>query len=222
MPRLKQARHTDVKDIRSILRLTFEQGLSIRAVSDRLKISKTSVSTYLLRARESGLAVWPLPPGLDEDDVLEHRLFRRMGRPPRDTCQCRVNFPQLCRSKIPHLCRRGRQGVLRIFRRPAAWLLRWCECRGRYKGFGSNVLRHEFGMLPQPVTRSLDLHDDGVMKQAVEQRGCDDRIAKTSPHSAKPWFDVRIIAPLHIGRSRVGRTDCRHPGRPADIRSHRR
>ena len=40
------------------------------------------------------------------------------------------------------------------------------------------MLRHEFGMLPQPVTRSLDLHDDGVMKQSVEQRGCDDRIAK--------------------------------------------
>jgi transposase len=85
MPRRKQARHTDVKDIRSILRLTFEQGLSIRAVSERLKMSKTSVSTYLLRARESGLAVWPLPPGLDDDDVLEQRLFRRMGRPPRDT-----------------------------------------------------------------------------------------------------------------------------------------
>ncbi|WP_454703105.1 IS21 family transposase [Agrobacterium burrii] len=87
MPRRKQARHTDVKDIRSILRLTFEQGLSIRAVSERLKISKTSVSTYLLRAKEAGLAVWPLPPGLDEDDVLEHRLFRRMGRPPRDTVE---------------------------------------------------------------------------------------------------------------------------------------
>ncbi len=64
MPRRKQAKHTDVKDIRSILRLTFEQGLSIRAVSERLKISKTSVSTYLLRAKEAGLAVWPLPPGL--------------------------------------------------------------------------------------------------------------------------------------------------------------
>ncbi|MBP1872340.1 transposase [Ensifer adhaerens] len=66
-----------MKDIRSILRLTFEQGLSIRAVSERLKLSKTSVSTYLLRAREAGLAVWPLPPGLDADDILEQRLFRR-------------------------------------------------------------------------------------------------------------------------------------------------
>lgn len=55
MPRRKQARHTGVKDIRSILRLTFDQELSIRAVSERLKMSKTSVSTYLLRAREAGL-----------------------------------------------------------------------------------------------------------------------------------------------------------------------
>jgi DNA-binding transcriptional regulator LsrR (DeoR family) len=46
-----------VKDIRSILRLTHEQGLSVRAVSERLKISKTSVATYLLRARETGLSV---------------------------------------------------------------------------------------------------------------------------------------------------------------------
>lgn len=82
-----------MKDIRSILRLTFEQELSIRAVSERLKISKTSVSTHLLRAREAGLAVWPLPPGLDDDEVLEQRLFRRMGRPPRDSDE--PNWPKV-------------------------------------------------------------------------------------------------------------------------------
>jgi hypothetical protein len=36
-------------------RLTHEHGLSVRAVSDRLRISKTTVATYLLRAREAGL-----------------------------------------------------------------------------------------------------------------------------------------------------------------------
>lgn len=51
MPGRKQARRTSVKDIRTILRLTYEHGLSVRAVSERLKISKTSVSTYLSRAR---------------------------------------------------------------------------------------------------------------------------------------------------------------------------
>lgn len=33
MPRRKQAKRITMKDIRSILRLTFEQGLSVREVS---------------------------------------------------------------------------------------------------------------------------------------------------------------------------------------------
>ena len=73
-----------MKDIRSILRLTHEQGLSVRAISERLQISKTSVATYLLRAKETGLLVWPLPAGLDDDAALERHLFRRVGRPPQD------------------------------------------------------------------------------------------------------------------------------------------
>lgn len=84
MPRRKRARRTSVKDLRSILRLTHEQGLSVRAISDRLKISKTSVATYLFRAREVGLSGWPLPPGYEDDAALERLLFRRVGRPPSD------------------------------------------------------------------------------------------------------------------------------------------
>jgi len=87
MPRRKQARHVTMKDIRTILRLSFEQGLSVRAVSDRLKLSKTTVATYLLRARESGLACWPLPAGSDQDAILARALFQRAGRPARDGCQ---------------------------------------------------------------------------------------------------------------------------------------
>lgn len=84
MPRRKHVRRTTVKDIRSILRLTHEQGLSVRAVSERLKMGKTSVSTYLLRAKQTGLSVWPLPPGLDDDFALEQHLFRRVGRLRQD------------------------------------------------------------------------------------------------------------------------------------------
>ncbi len=73
-----------MKDIRSILRLTFDQGLSVREVSKRLKISKTTVSAYLYRAREAGLSCWPLPPGHEDDATLERLLFRRAGRPPLD------------------------------------------------------------------------------------------------------------------------------------------
>ena len=46
MPRRKQARRTTVKDIRTILRLTHEEGLSVREITERLKIGKSSVSTY--------------------------------------------------------------------------------------------------------------------------------------------------------------------------------
>ncbi len=83
MPRRKQARQTTVKDIRTILRLTHEQGLSVREVAERLKIGKSSVSTYLLRTREAGLS-WPLPSDCDDDAKLEKLLFGRAGRPPQD------------------------------------------------------------------------------------------------------------------------------------------
>lgn len=95
MPRRKQASRTTVKDIRSILRLTYEQGLSTRAVSERLKISKTVILTYLYRARQSGLACWPLPPGYEEDGSIERLLCCRMGRPAQDLSE--PDWPQIAR-----------------------------------------------------------------------------------------------------------------------------
>ena len=73
-----------VQDIRTILRLTHEQGLSVREIGLRLKLGKTTVATYLVRAREAGLICWPLPAGRDDDATLEAALFQRMGRPPQD------------------------------------------------------------------------------------------------------------------------------------------
>lgn len=73
-----------MQDIRTILRLTHEQDLSIRQIGLRLKLSKTTVATYLLRAREAGLNGWPLPPGRNDNTTLEVALFQRMGRPPQD------------------------------------------------------------------------------------------------------------------------------------------
>ncbi len=84
MPRRKQARRMTVQDIRTILRLTHEQGLSVREVGVRLKLSKTTVATYLLRAREAGLNCWPLPSGRDDDATLRRVLFQQVGRPSRD------------------------------------------------------------------------------------------------------------------------------------------
>lgn len=73
-----------VQDIRTILRLTHEQGLSVREVGLRLNLSKTTVATYLFRAREAGLNCWPLPAGRDDDATLKQALFQRVGRPPQD------------------------------------------------------------------------------------------------------------------------------------------
>jgi transposase len=85
MPRRKHTKRTTVKDIRSILRLT-QEGLSVRAISERLDLSKTSVATYVLRARQAGLC-WPLAPAYDDDRALERVLFGRVGRPPQDLAE---------------------------------------------------------------------------------------------------------------------------------------
>ncbi|MTH94547.1 hypothetical protein E1297_00530 [Roseibium sp. RKSG952] len=82
MPKRKQARRTTVKDIRTILRLTHEYKLSLRDVSLRLNLSKSTVATYLYRAREAGLG-WPLDAQHDDDGVLRKLLFQRAGRPPQ-------------------------------------------------------------------------------------------------------------------------------------------
>lgn len=84
MPRHKQVRRTTVQDIREILRLTHGLGLSTREVSMRMKLSKTTVATYLHRAREAGLDCWPIPADRDDDTLLRSALFEAVGRPPRD------------------------------------------------------------------------------------------------------------------------------------------
>jgi hypothetical protein len=40
------------------------------------------------------------------------------------------------------------------------------------------VVGNEVGVLTHAIAGTLDLDDDGVMKQSVEERGSDDRIAE--------------------------------------------
>ncbi|MCZ8148892.1 MAG: hypothetical protein O9325_13740 [Roseomonas sp.] len=40
------------------------------------------------------------------------------------------------------------------------------------------MLRQQIGVLAQPVAGTLDLHDDGVMEQAVQQRRGDNGVAE--------------------------------------------
>ena len=62
-----------MRKIHRVLRLSFEAGLSIRAIARSIQASPSTVGDYLRRARTAGLS-WPLPEGLDER-ALEARLF---------------------------------------------------------------------------------------------------------------------------------------------------
>ena len=62
-----------MRKIHRVLRLSFEAGLSIRAIARSIQASPSTVGDYLSRARIAGLS-WPLPEGLDER-ALEARLF---------------------------------------------------------------------------------------------------------------------------------------------------
>ncbi len=73
-----------MRNIREILRLRHERGLSLREISRACGTGASTVSSYLERAEEVGLG-WPLPEEMD-DGVLEGRLFPVMqgGGPLRE------------------------------------------------------------------------------------------------------------------------------------------
>jgi transposase len=62
-----------MRQLRAILRLKFESGLSHRAIARACAVGVGTVSEYVGRARRAGLS-WPLPEELD-DAALEAKLF---------------------------------------------------------------------------------------------------------------------------------------------------
>ena len=52
-----------MRRIRDVMRLKHAHRLSERQIAPSLALSKSSVGTYLHRARQAGLS-WPLPEGL--------------------------------------------------------------------------------------------------------------------------------------------------------------
>ncbi len=67
------AKRLSMRKIKEILRLKWGNGLSNRQIAKVCSISRPTVSEYLRRATEAGLA-WPLPADLNEEQ-LERRLF---------------------------------------------------------------------------------------------------------------------------------------------------
>jgi transposase len=62
-----------MRNIREVLRLKHQIGLSNRQISESLRVAHSTVSDYLRRAKAAGIS-WPLPENLS-DLSLENRLF---------------------------------------------------------------------------------------------------------------------------------------------------
>lgn len=70
-----------MRQIRQVLRLRLEHGLTTRAIARACSVGLGTVTEYLTRAREAGLE-WPLPEQLD-DGALEVLLYPRGADSPR-------------------------------------------------------------------------------------------------------------------------------------------
>jgi transposase len=68
-----------MRNVREILRLHFEGGLSRRQIARSCNVSHSTVVSYLKRATQAGLA-WPLP--LEMDDTALERLITSPPTPP--------------------------------------------------------------------------------------------------------------------------------------------
>jgi len=68
--------------IREILRLFHQNGVSQKKISRSLGCARSSVADYLKRAQAAGLS-WPLPPELEDEELLEKHLFG----PPAETAR---------------------------------------------------------------------------------------------------------------------------------------
>ena len=69
-----------MRNIREVLRLKFDLGLSDQLAGRSVKVARSTVQEYVKRAQDAGLT-WPLPPDLS-DAQLEHLLFQRDDRTP--------------------------------------------------------------------------------------------------------------------------------------------
>ncbi len=74
--------HIAMRKIRDVLRLRLGEGLSMRRVSVAANVPLTTAADYLRIAKAAGLG-WPLPEGLDDDEALEAKLFKRVPQSER-------------------------------------------------------------------------------------------------------------------------------------------
>lgn len=103
-----------MRQIRQILKLSREGGLTRRQIARCLSLSPTTVGEYLSRAEQAGLG-WPLPGELD-DAQLEAKLFSRPA-PPRPANRPSPDWSEVHRE---------------LKRKGVTLMLLWQEYKARY------------------------------------------------------------------------------------------
>jgi Sigma-70, region 4 len=68
-----------MRQIKEILRLRYDKHLSVREIAGSCGLPASTVGDYLQRAQAAGLT-WPLPDGLDEEQLLG----KLMGSPSQE------------------------------------------------------------------------------------------------------------------------------------------
>lgn len=116
-----------MRQIREVLRLVFEEGLSQRVVARALGVARSTVERLITRFRASGLA-WPL--SSDVDDVeLERRMYRGVAHAGHAKACVRPDYTAVARALT-------RKGVTRR--------LLWEEYRDQHAdGIGYSVFCDE-------------------------------------------------------------------------------
>lgn len=124
---MAQAR-LSMRQIRELLRLHFEEGLSQRVIARALGMVRSTVVRVLARFAACGL-VWPPDPALT-DAELERRLYHRPAEPVGKRCS-RPNYAEVAKEL-------SRKGVTRR--------LLWQEYRDQHvDGVGYSVFCEELG-----------------------------------------------------------------------------
>lgn len=116
-----------MRQIRELLRLHFEEGLSQRVIARALGVVRSTVERVVRRFVEAGLT-WPPDPAMD-DAALERRIYRMPGKPGQAKRCVRPDYAEVVREL-------SRKGVTRR--------LLWSEYRERNSdGVGYSVFCDE-------------------------------------------------------------------------------